>query len=144
MKTTRVKIFVMLICITITAFTLSQYALLIQYLINITYTWYFELFMVLGMLLFQYPFIHRYSWLVKLNYYYKMLLVSLLGSALLWPLLIMNEVSKIADTFNISYFFTVVVVMFFVHKNIVKKLTLPVYISYTYILYRAIILLFIL
>jgi hypothetical protein len=144
MKTATVKILIALICIIATAFTLSQYALLIQHLISIQYSWYFELFMVLGMLVFQYPFIHSYRWGIKLNYYYEMLMVSVLGSALLWPLLIMNQNTKIDDILNIGYFFAVVVVMFFVHKNIVKKLALPFYASYTYILYRFIILLFIL
>jgi hypothetical protein len=137
------KIVAIFICIAATAFTLSQYAKLIQHLISINYNWQFEFFMVMGMLAFQYFFIYEKTWDLKLNYYYNMLLVSLLGSLLLWPLLIFNNFYSCADMVNLIYFFTVVVIMFFVHKQRVAKLLLPVYISYTWVLYRFIILIFI-
>jgi hypothetical protein len=137
------KIVVIFICITATALTLSHYAKLIQHLLKINYSWQFELFIVLGMLVFQYPFIYKKEWGLKLNYYCNMLLVSLLGSVLLWPLLIFNNFYSCTGIVNLIYFFTVVVIMFFVHKQRVAKLLLPVYISYTWVLYRFIILIFI-
>ena len=137
------KIIVVLICIAVTAFTLSRYAILIQHLLKLKYNWQFELFMVMGMLLFQYPFIVNKAAELKLNYYYNMLLVSLMGSVLLWPLLILNHFHVCSDTINLVYFFAVVLLMFFEHKRRVAKLLLPVFISYTWILYRVIILLFI-
>jgi hypothetical protein len=137
------KIVAIFICIVATAFTLSQYAKLIQHLLKINYNWQFELFMVLGMLVFQYPFIYKKEGGLKLDYYYNMLLVSLLGSLLLWPLIIINHYYSCSDTVNLIYFFTVVAIMFFVHKQRVAKLLLPVYISYTWVLYRFIILIFI-
>ncbi len=137
------KIAAIFICIGTTAFTLSQYAKLIQHLLKINYNWQFELFMVLGMLVFQYPFIYKKERMLKLNYYYNMLLVSLLGSLLLWPLIITNYFYTCSNTVNVIYFFTVVAIMFFKHKQRVAKLLLPVYISYTWVLYRFIILIFI-
>jgi hypothetical protein len=137
------KIVAIFICIVATTFTLSQYAKLIQHLLKINYNWQFELFMVLGMLVFQYPFIYKKEGGLKLGYYYNMLLVSLLGSLLLWPLIIINHFYTCGDTVNLIYFFTVVAIMFFVHKQRVAKLLLPVYISYTWVLYRFIILIFI-
>jgi hypothetical protein len=137
------KIPVLFICITATAFTLSLYAKLIQHLLKINYNWQFELFMVLGMLIFQYPFIYKKEWSLKLEYYYNMLLVSLLGSLLLWPLLITNHFYTCSDTNNLIYFFAVVLLMFLEHKRRVAKLLLPVFISYTWVLYRFIILIFI-
>ncbi len=134
----------MIICIVVTALTLNQYAQLIQHLIAIRYNWQFELFMVTGMLFFQYPFIYKQTWTLKLDYYYNMLLVSLTGAVLLFPLLILNYYSDHRDTFNIIYFFTVVLLMFFDHKRRVAKLNLPTIISYTWVLYRIIILIFIL
>lgn len=138
------KIAVMVICVTVTAITLNQYAQLIQHLITINYGWQFELFMITGMMLFQYPFIYKKSQSLKLNYYFNMLLVSLIGSTLLFPLLALNFYSNYSDTFNLLYFFTVVLIMFFNHKRRVAALRLPVVISYTWILYRAIVLIFIL
>jgi hypothetical protein len=99
--------------------------------------------MVTGMLGFQYPFIYQKKWDVKLDYFFKMLLVSLLGSIMLWPLLFANQHAILHDIINIGYFFTIVTIMFFVHKKIVTKMPLPFYLSYTYILYRFIVLLFI-
>jgi hypothetical protein len=99
--------------------------------------------MVLGMLVFQYPFIYKKEWGLKLAYYFNMLLVSLLGSLLLWPLLITNRFYTCGDMVNLFYFFAVVAIMFFVHQQRVAKLLLPVYISYTWVLYRCIILIFI-
>ncbi len=138
------KITAILFCIAVTAATLSIYAQLIQHLIKIKYNWQFELCMVTGMLLFQYPFIFKKSWQLKLNYYFNMLIVSLIGSILLFPLLILNYYQHYSDVFNLVYFFAVILFMFFNHKKRVAKLKLPVFISYTWVLYRFIILIFIL
>lgn len=143
MKTVLLKILAIIVCITITAFTLSQYAALVQHLLSINYNWLFEVLMVLGMIGFQYLFIYKKTWSVKLDYFFKMLLVSLLGSVILWALLLVNKYAILNATINIEYFFIIVLIMFFVHKNIVTKMQLPNYLSYTYILYRFIILLFI-
>ncbi len=143
MKAVLLKILSTAFCIAITAFTLSQYAALIQPLLSINYNWLFELLMVLGMIVFQYLFIYKKTWSVKIDYFFKMLLVSLLGSVMLWPLLWANKYAIFSDTINVGYFFIVVLTMFFVHKSIVAKMQLPNYLSYTYILYRFIILLYI-
>ena len=142
-KTTYFKITVMLVCIAVTAFTLSRYAMLIQHLLTIKYNWQFELLMVLGMLFFQYPFIYTKAKLLQLEYYFNMLLVSLMGSVLLWPLLILNQFYHCSNAVNLVYFFAVVLLMFFEHKRRVAKLLMPVFISYTWVLYRFIILIFI-
>lgn len=138
------KIAVMVICITVTAITLNQYAQLIQHLITVSYGWQFELCMIIGMLFFQYPFIYKKSRSIKLDYYFNMLLVSLIGSALLFPLLVLNFYSDYGDTFNLLYFFAVVLIMFFDHKRRVAALALPVLISYTWVLFRILTLIFIL
>jgi hypothetical protein len=138
------KIVVIALCIAITAFTLNQYARLVQQFLKINYNWQFEFCMVAGMLLFQYPFIHKQSRQCKLEYFYNMLLVSLAGALLLWPLIIINHYFNCGDLFNLLYFFAVVIIMFFEHKKRVALLQLPVFISYSWLLYRFIILIFIL
>ncbi len=129
--------------IAVTALTLDQYVQLVKHFLNIDYDWKFELLIVIGMLIFQYPFIHKYNWHQKLDYYFNMILVSFIGSVLLIPLLMLNHYSTFSDTFNILYFFTVVLIMFFDHKRRVAKLNLPVLLTYTWVLYRFIILIFI-
>lgn len=134
----------MVTCVAAAAITLNQYAKLIQHLIKVKYGWQFELCMIIGMLFFQYPFIYKKNCSLKLDYYFNMLLVSLIGSVLLFPLLALNFYSNYSDTFNLLYFFTVVLIMFFDHKRRVAALSLPLIISYTWVLYRATILIFIL
>jgi hypothetical protein len=141
---TGAKIAVMVICIAITAITLNQYAGLVQHLITSRYGWQFELCMIIGMLFFQYPFLYKKKRSLQLDYYFNMLLVSLMGSVLLFPLLLLNFYSACTDTFNLLYFFAVVLIMFFDHKRRVAALALPVLMSYTWVLYRVLILIFIL
>ena len=138
------KVTAILFCIAVTSLTLNQYAQLIQHLIKIKYNWQFELCMVTGMLFFQYPFIYKQTRQLKLDYYFNMLLVSFIGSVLLFPLLILNHYQHYSDVFNLVYFFAVVLFMFLNHKRRVNKLKLPRIISYTLVLYRFIILIFIL
>jgi len=139
----KLKLSLIFICTVTTVFTLSQYARLIQHLLAVKYNWLFELMMVLGMLLFQLIFILKNNRKILLDYLLKMLIVSFIGSLLLWPLLLINNFYRLSDAYNLIYFFSVVSIMFFIHKNIVTKMKLPFYLSYTYILYRIIVLLFI-
>ena len=111
------KITIMLLCIAITAASLNQFAKLIQHLINIKYDWRFELFMVVGQLVFQFPFIFRKTTEQKWDYYYNMLIVSMMGSILLLPLIVFNHFYLLNSTLNILYFFAVVLFMFFEHKR---------------------------
>ncbi|XZF12647.1 hypothetical protein ACTHGU_12730 [Chitinophagaceae bacterium MMS25-I14] len=143
MKNYYSKAVLMLLFIMVTAFTLNRYAMLIQSLLRIHYDWKFELCMVLGQLLFQLPFIFKKTLAIKGRYYYNMLLVSFMGAVLLWPLLIINHLRQLSHFVNIGYFFCVVLFMFTEHRRRVKKLELPAFMSYTWVLYRLIILAFI-
>lgn len=143
-KTIFYKITIILLCIVITAASLNQFAKLIQHLITIKYDWKFELFMVAGQLVFQFPFIYKKTAEEKWDYYYNMLIVSMMGSVLLLPLIIFNHVYLLSSTLNILYFFAVVLFMFFEHKRRVYLLCMPSHISYTWVLYRFLILIFIL
>ncbi|CAN5487222.1 hypothetical protein BH10BAC1_BH10BAC1_10660 [soil metagenome] len=134
----------MLFCIAITAATLNQYAKLIQDLLTIKYDWKFELFMVLGQLVFQFPFILKQSIEQKWEYYYNMLVVSALGSITLLPLIVFNHLYLLPTIINVIYFLIVVMFMFLDHKRRVSNLNLSAYISYTWVLYRFLILIFIL
>ena len=144
MKSDSYSVIIMLLCVVITAAALSQFAKLIQHLLSVRYDWKFELSMVLGQLAFQFSFIYKKTNEQKISYYFNMLLVSLIGSVLLLPLLIINYFYSLNSLSNILYFFAVVLIMFFEHRRRVKKLEFPSYISYTWVLYRLLILIFIL
>ena len=136
-------IVVMLISIGITAYTLSRFSILIQSLLSIPYDWKIEMAIVTGQIIFQVPFIWKKSTFEIIRYQYNMLLISLLGSILLWPIIAINEWQIQSHTANLIYFFSVVTIMFLVHVQRVKKLELPTYLCFTWVLYRLIILPFI-
>ena len=122
---------VMLISICITAYTLSRFAVLIQSLLSIPYDWKLEAAIVTGQLIFQFPFLlNKYRDRIFI-YYYNMLLVSLSGSALLWPLILMNYHTPLNIEWNVLYFVAVVGILFLDHMRRVRKLLLPSYLCYT-------------
>jgi hypothetical protein len=110
-----------IVAILVTTITLSHYANLVQHLLNVSYNWQFELLMVLGMLLFQYLFIYKENWNAKMDYFFKMLLVSLLGSILLWPLLLANQQAVLNDKINIGYFLWLLQSCFLYIKKLLQK-----------------------
>jgi hypothetical protein len=144
LSSTFAKLVVAFLAIAFISFTLSRYALLVQHLLRIRYSSIFEVCMVTGMLLFQFIFIYKKNRKLILDYFANVLMVSVIGSLLLLPLIFINHVFPLSDLLNICYFFLVVLYMFFEHKKRVKAIGLPTYLSYTWILYRVIILAFIL
>lgn len=137
-------IVVMLISIGITTITLSNFSILIQSVLSIPYDWKIELCIVVGQLLFQLPFIWKKSSFEIIRYHYTMLLISLLGSVMLCPIICINIYFPQPLLVNLIYFFTVVGIMFLTHIYRVKKLHLPHYLCYTWVLYRLLLLPFIL
>ncbi|MBC7487054.1 MAG: hypothetical protein H7282_09925 [Cytophagaceae bacterium] len=140
----RYRLLIMLGCILFTAFTLSQFSLLIQSFLAIPYDWKLELAIVTGQLIFQFPFLYRKPFTVKLVYFENMLMVSLIGSLLLIPLLLVNHFYPLPIEAHVVYFAAVVATLFFEHRRRVQRLQLPEYLCYTWILYRVLILPFIL
>lgn len=122
------------------AIVLGNYARLIAHLLQIRYDWIFELCLVIGQMLFQYPFISNKPFEQQMSYFYHLLFVSFLGAVMLLPILILNSYVQMSDTINVLYFFGVVGIMLFEHMRRVKKLALPAYLSFTWILYRCLIL----
>jgi len=134
------RIAVMLLCLGITAYTLSQFALLIQHYLIIPYDWKLELAIVTGQLVFQFPFIYNKPLTLKILYYENMLMVSLIGSVLLMPLIAVNRFYNLDPLINLGYFGIVVSILFSEHYRRVKKLQFPPYLCWTWVLYRLIIL----
>jgi len=124
----------------ITAIVLSNYAVLLEGYIRIKYDWWFELCVVFGQIIFQWIFLYKSGWQLKMEYAFHLLAVSTLGSIALVVLLLINQFYAIADYIALFYFFIVVGCMFFEHRRRVKKLELPTMVCYTWILYRLFIL----
>lgn len=98
----------------------------------------------IGQLVFQGLLIYKLNKKTILNYFGNLMTVSLMGSLMLFPLLLVKHWFIIPETLTILWFGLTVFVMFVEHFRRIKLLKLPNYLSYTWILYRVLILLTIL
>jgi hypothetical protein len=130
--------------ILLTAYTLSVYAVQLQQYLAIRYSFFIELVMVCGQVLFQAVWLGRRAVTIKIQYTFHLLTVSLIGSGLLWLFVAVARWLTLPDYTALVYFLAVVAIMFAEHRRRVRVLDLPSYLSYTWILYRILILFFIL
>jgi predicted DCC family thiol-disulfide oxidoreductase YuxK len=103
-----------------------------------------EGFITFGQLLFQGVLIYTLDKKTILNYFGNVMTISLMGSLMLLPLLIINSMVQISETIFLIGFGITVLIMFIEHSRRVKLLELPRFLSYTWVLYRVLILLTIL
>lgn len=97
-----------------------------------------------GQLVFQGLLILKLGNQTILNYFGNLMTVSLLGSLILMPLLLINSIIRIPEILMFLWFGVTVLVMFIEHFRRIKLLKLPSYLSYTWVLYRVLVLLIIL
>ena len=103
-----------------------------------------EGFITIGQLVFQGLLIYTLDKKTILNYFGNLMTISLMGSLMLLPLLIINWMFQISETIFLIGFGITVLMMFLEHFRRVKLLKLPSYLSYTWVIYRVLILLTIL
>lgn len=120
--------------------TLAGFAAIVAQYLVIQYDVWFELGMVIGQVLFQWSVLWRRTWNERLQYAVALVLVSALGSVLLWPLLLWHTVATVSPLVAVLYFFAVVGIMFGVHWRVVLRLALPTIVCATWVLYRLVIL----
>jgi hypothetical protein len=128
--------------LTITSFVLFGYSNLIPILpkSNITR----EIILAFGQIVFQSLFLLKFDKKTIINYAGNLMTVSLMGSLILLPILILNQFINLPEMFVLGWFGITVLIMCTEHFRRVKVLKLPFYLSYTWILYRIVALLFIL
>lgn len=125
----------------ITSITVYNYASLIDVLPKGTF--YRELVLAIGQMIFQSLFLFKFDNQIKLNYLGNLITVLLIGALLLSPILIINQFVNLPQLIIHLWFGGTVLIMFFDHVRRVKILKLPVYLSFTWILYRIIALYFV-
>lgn len=103
-----------------------------------------ELLLAFGQICFQILFLRHFSKTEIFNYIGSLMTVSLFGSIILTPLLLINNYINCSDIIILTWFSATLIIMFFEHYRRVKLLKLPLYLCYTWILYRIIALLIIL
>lgn len=98
----------------------------------------------IGQLVFQGVLIYKLDKKTILNYFGNVMTISLMGSLLLLPLLTINWMVEISETIFLIGFGITVLIMFIEHYRRIKLLKLPSFLSYTWVLYRILIVLTIL
>jgi predicted DCC family thiol-disulfide oxidoreductase YuxK len=136
------RIIYILFTIVITALTLHNFSNLITNLPRGNFGK--ELAISLGQIVFQALFLLKIEKRNLVNYIGNLMTVSLTGALLLTPILILNQFINIPQIIILIWFAFVVLFMFMEHSRRIKILKLPTILSYTWVIYRAIVLLFIL
>lgn len=131
------------ISILITALVLTRFAEIIRPVLAVRYSWWLEAGMVAGQVLFQWLFLAGRGWAVRWDYAALVLLVSLEGAVLLLPLLAWQHwAGPVGLLPALGYFFMVVGLMFLDHWRRVKAAGLPAHLCFSWVLYRCLLLLF--
>lgn len=120
--------------LTITTFVLFGYSNLIPILpkTNILR----EVALAFGQIVFQSLFLLKFNKQTIINYAGNLMTVSLMGSLILVPVLILNQFTNLPEILVLGWFAITVFIMCAEHFRRVKVLKLPFYLSYTWILYR--------
>jgi hypothetical protein len=128
--------------LTLTSFVLFEYANLIPNLpeSNIAR----EIVLAFGQIVFQSLFLLKFDQKTIINYAGNIMTVSLMGSLILTPILLLNQFINVPEILVLGWFAITVFIMFAEHFRRIKVLKLPFYLCFTWVLYRMIALLFIL
>lgn len=126
----------------ITFYSLRYFSPLIKNLPSLSLTG--EFLLAMGLIVFQSLFFVGKSVKTTINYLGNLMTVSLVGCLGLIQIIVLNAIITLPQFIVLSSFFGIVGVMFFEHKRRLKLLELPSYLSYTWILYRIIVLLILL
>jgi hypothetical protein len=123
-------------CIGISSFALGSFATIIQEYLAIQYDYSAEALMVMGQVGFQWLFMAKCSWLERKGYAIIALTVSMIGSLLILPLVAYHNFFTTSSVWATVYFFIVVGVIFVIHHRLVVRKKLPTILTYTWVLYR--------
>ena len=129
-------------CISISSYSLSSFAYIIRDYLSVPYDYWKEIIMVVGQVGFQWLFMRNSSWTQRYTYMVIALSVSMVGSIMLLPLIFYSFSSAVSPMAASFYFLVVVFSIFLLHRVLVKKKGLPLHLTYTWILYRLFLLLY--
>jgi len=136
------RILYIVFAILMTALTLFNYSELIPDLPKGNFGR--ELILAFAQILFQSSFLLKFGKKTILNYAGNLMTVSLFGSLILTPILILNQFINLPEILILGWFGITVFIMFIEHFRRIKLLELPSYLCYTWVIYRIIALILIL
>jgi hypothetical protein len=97
-----------------------------------------ELLLAAGQIVFQGMFFIKKDSKAALNYFGNLITVSLMGSLLLLPMLLLSHYVALHQTIILGWFGLTAAIMFIEHYRRIKILELPHYLCLTWVLYRII------
>ena len=97
-----------------------------------------ELLLAFGQIVFQSAFLLRFDKKTMLHYAGNLMTVSIMGGLILLPILVVNHFIKLPGTVVLGWFGCTVLLMFAEHARRIKLLKLPLFLCFTWILYRLI------
>lgn len=103
-----------------------------------------EFLVAFGQIIFQIIFLLKLDKRTIINYVGNLMTVSFLGSIMLMPMLVLNQLINLPIKLVLVWFGITVLIMFKEHLRRIKILNLPFYLCFTWGLYRIIALLLIL
>lgn len=131
-------------CVGISAYSLGSFVQIIERHLRIHYDYKTEAIMVVAQVGFQWLFMTRSSWEERVRYMFIALSVSMVGSLMLLPLLFCSSFWSISAVTATAYFFVVVGIIFVIHHRIIISNSLPKTLSGTWVLYRILLLIYVL
>ena len=131
-------------CVGVSAFALGSFVHLVQEFLAVRYSYVHESVMVLGQVGFQWLFMSSSKWGNKIRYMFIALSVSMIGSVLLIPLLVWHGMYPVSPQGATVYFFGVVAIIFSIHHLLIVRNGLPRILSSTWIVYRLLLLAYVL
>lgn len=132
----------LLSCIAMSTFALSSFATIIQKYLAIHHAFWMETIMVVGQIGFQWIFMPALLWFDRFRYMTIALSVSMAGSLMLLPLIVYHWYLPVIPIYALGYFAMVVTTMFVLHHRLIETRFFPSHLSLTWILYRALLLVF--
>lgn len=130
----RYRFIYMLFATMVTAVTLFYYSDLLPIVPKGNFSR--EVILVVGQLAFQAILLIKHDNKTILNYLGNVITVSLIGSLLLLPVLLVNSFVPLPEVIILVWFGATVLIMFTEHYRRVKTLQLPGYLCFTWIVYR--------
>lgn len=97
-----------------------------------------ELALATGQIIFQGIFFLKKSKETALNYFGNLITVSLMGSLLLLPMVLLTQLFQIHEFIILGWFGLTAAIMFAEHYRRIILLNLPHYLCYTWVIYRLI------
>ena len=136
------RIIYIIFSIWITSIVLYKCSAMLPYIPKSNYTR--ELLMASGQIVFQYCFLLNKNREIIINYLGNLMTVSLYGCLLLIPMIIIEQISFINPSVALIWLSATILLIFLEHIRRVRILQLPKHLSFTWIIYRIIVLLLIL